>query len=395
MDMFDNLGHVFKMSIAAISCFNVNDDPVLRGFAKLFGKSVKKSAKGWAQIIGALAPEGQTLGGYFEKMILYSNSPIAEEIAKHPTGLGREALKSDLKMIEKFVEIDPVVIETNLRNYYNSEGFDFASLPLYDSGNFDITVDDYIDFVQHCGSGIFAKYRAFSYDGQLSPIKALDPIRISELCNYQTQRKLVIENTQCFLADKPAQNVLLYGDRGTGKSATVKAILNEYEPLRLVEVSKSDINKLPKLFEKLRNVPLHFIVFIDDLSFAENDDRFGILKAALEGSVAAKPENVLIYATTNRRKIIRETAAEREISGTDAIDESMSLSDRFGLFVTFTRPDKRGYLEIVNKMAAKRGLNISKEELETLAEQFALKSGGRSPRTARQLIDRLYGQEKL
>ncbi|MDE6727882.1 MAG: ATP-binding protein, partial [Oscillospiraceae bacterium] len=186
---------------------------------------------------------------------------------------------------------------------------------------------------------------------------------------------------------KPAQNVLLYGDRGTGKSSTVKAILNESKYLRMVEVSKNDIDVLPKLFNKLKDIPLHFIVMIDDLSFAENDDRFGILKAALEGSLSAKPDNILIYATTNRRKIIRETAADREISGADAIDESMSLSDRFGLFVTFTKPDKRVYLDIVKQLAEDKGLDIREEELFEAAERFALKRGGRSPRTAKQFID--------
>ncbi|MCI5578469.1 MAG: ATP-binding protein, partial [Oscillospiraceae bacterium] len=138
-----------------------------------------------------------------------------------------------------------------------------------------------------------------------------------------------------------------------------------------------------------------FIVMIDDLSFAENDDRFGILKAVLEGSLSAKPDNILIYATTNRRKIIRETAADREISGADAIDESMSLSDRFGLFVTFMKPDKQGYLDIVQKLADDKKLDVPEEKLFAAAERFALKRGGRSPRTARQFVDWLDGRIAL
>ncbi len=134
---------------------------------------------------------------------------------------------------------------------------------------------------------------------------------------------------------------------------------------------------------------------IDDLAFVENDDRFGILKAALEGSLSAKPDNILIYATTNRRKIVRETAADREISGADAIDESMSLADRFGLFITFMKPDKQVFLDIVQKLAADKGLVVSAERLETVAERFALRHGGRSPRTARQFVDWLDGRISL
>ena len=235
----------------------------------------------------------------------------------------------------------------------------------------------------------------FTFDGELHPIDSPDKIKLSDLKNYEEQRKQVVDNTVCFLSGKPAQNVLLYGDRGTGKSSTVKAILNESKYLRMVEVLKSNIELIPQLFRKLKDIPLHFIVLIDDLSFSENDDRFGILKGVLEGSLAAKPENILIYATTNRRKIIRETIADREVSGADAIDESMSLSDRFGLFVTFMKPDKRVYLDIVQKLAEDKRLDISEEKLFAAAERFALKRGGRSPRTARQFVDWLDGRLAL
>lgn len=390
-----NMGRSFRLNIAAISCFNVKNDPVLRGFSKLFGRNIEKSIEGWSQIVGALAVSGRNLGEYFKNMLIFSNSPTAQKIAGNPTGFGREALKNDLRILRSIVEQDPVDIETGLMDFYNTKDFDFSKLPLYDSGNFSFTVDDYIDFVRRSGSGIFAKYKAFSFNGELIPIEHPDPIRLGDLKNYEAQRERIIANTRCFLADKPAQNVLLYGDRGTGKSATVKAILNEYDALRMVEVLKNNIDKLPNLFEKLKGIPLHFIVAIDDLSFSENDDRFGILKAVLEGSLSAKPANVLIYATTNRRKIIRETLADREISGSDAIDESMSLTDRFGLFITFTKPDKRVYLDIVSRLAEDRNINISAEELSAGAESFALRHGGRSPRAARQYVDYLYGKLSL
>ena len=140
---------------------------------------------------------------------------------------------------------------------------------------------------------------------------------------------------------------------------------------------------------------MKFIITIDDLAFNEDDERFGILKAVLDGSLMTRPDNILIYATTNRRKIVRETAVEREISGSDAIDESMSLSDRFGLFITFMKPDKKGYLEIVKQIAEDTGINIPEEKLFAAAERFSVRRGGRSPRIARQFIDWLKGRIEL
>lgn len=232
----------------------------------------------------------------------------------------------------------------------------------------------------------------------MSSIENYDLIRLTDLKNYEVQRRQVVENTECFVQGKPAQNVLLYGDRGTGKSSTVKALLNEFEKLRMIEVSKNDVTKLPKLYSMLKDSSQHFIILIDDLTFSENDDRYNALKAALEGSLAARPENILIYATTNRRKIVKETTAERlqdEVSPTDAVDESMSLADRFGLFVTFGKPDKRVYLDIVKQLAADRGIDIPEEELFAAAERFSIRRSGRSPRVARQFIDVLESRIAL
>lgn len=389
----------FRNKIAGICCFNVKNDPVLNGFKKLFGDSAEESFEGYAQIVGTVLMSGKTLAEYFHDMLVFSESPIVSEFAFGRAAntdhfyLRKDALKYDLEVFRSLCEETAAQIQIRLNTFYDT--LDFGKLPLYDNGVFDYTPEYFLEYVRSNGGGMFAKYKAFTFDGELHPIEEPDKIKLSDLKNYEAQRKQVVDNTVCFLSGKPAQNVLLYGDRGTGKSSTVKAIMNESKYLRMVEVAKNDVAVLPKLFRILKNVPLHFIVMIDDLSFAENDDRFGILKAALEGSLAAKPDNILIYATTNRRKIIRETAAEREISGADAIDESMSLSDRFGLFVTFMKPDKQVYLDIVGKIAEDKGLEISKEKLFAAAERFALKRGGRSPRTARQFVDWLDGRIAL
>lgn len=389
----------FRNKIASLCCFNVKNDPVLRGFKKLFGECAEDSFEGYSEIAATVLKSGKPLAEYLHDMLVFSESPVLNEFAFGQVSkadlsiLRKDALRYDLDVLRSLCEETAAQIQIRLNTFYDT--LDFGKLPLYDNGVFNYTPDYFLDYVRTNGSGMFAKCKAFTFDGELHPIDSPDPIKLSDLKNYEEQRKQVVDNTVCFLSGKPAQNVLLYGDRGTGKSSTVKAILNESKYLRMVEVLKSDITLIPQLFRKLKNIPLHFIVLIDDLSFSENDDRFGILKGILEGSLAAKPDNILIYATTNRRKIIRETMADREVSGADAIDESMSLSDRFGLFVTFTKPDKRVYLDIVQKLAEDKRLDISAEKLFAAAERFALKRGGRSPRTARQFIDWVEGRLAL
>lgn len=387
----------YKSKIARLCAFDVKSDPLLREFGKLNSDNSIEALEGCAEIVRTLAMSGQTLCDYIHDMLIFSDSPILTLQAQNPLDSREAAIESDLDTLWTIAGIPFEEVKSELaKRHSNAE---FLNIPSIDNGNlewtFDYTADYFVDYAWRHGGGIFAKYRAFTFDGELRPIEHLDKIRLSDLKNYEVQRRQVIDNTLCFLAGKPAQNVLLYGDRGTGKSSTVKAILNEFENLRMVEVSKNDVIKLPTLFGKLRTVPLHFIVTIDDLSFAENDDRFSSLKAALEGSLSAKPENILIYATTNRRKIIRETVSDREISGADAIDESMSLADRFGLFITFTKPDKQGYLDIVHKIANDMEISISEDKLDASAERFALKHGGRSPRVARQFVDWLYGRISL
>lgn len=383
----------YSEKIAGLCVFNVKDDPLLRAFSKLDQGAAKDAAQAYSEICYALLYAGKTLGEYAHDMLVYSASPLAAKCAAEPNALRTAAAKHDIEVIAQIAKTKSLPLLNDLSRKYDT---DLTSLPRFETGSFDYTAEYFLDFIKTNGSGIFAANKAFTYSrGELIPVDGLDPIRLSDLKNYEVQRGQVVDNTLCFLSGKPAQNVLLYGDRGTGKSSTVKAILNEYDGLRMVELPKNEISGLPQLFRMLKDIPLHFIVTIDDLSFGENDDRFGILKAALEGSLSARPNNILIYATTNRRKIIRESAADREISGADAIDESMSLADRFGLFVTFGKPDREVYLDIVKALAQDRGIHLNDEELFAAAERFALKRGGRSPRTARQFADWLYGRIEL
>ncbi|MDO5602196.1 MAG: ATP-binding protein [Oscillospiraceae bacterium] len=242
------------------------------------------------------------------------------------------------------------------------------------------------------GYGVFARHRAFLMrDGALCPVKAPDPVRLEDLPGYEAERQKVIDNTRALLAGLPANNVLLYGDAGTGKSSTIKAVLNEFAPegLRLVEIKKHQLYQLPSLLDELAMNPLKFILFIDDLSFTQNDDNFAALKAILEGSVSAAGRNTLVYATSNRRHLIKECFSQRDgddLHESDTREELRSLSARFGLTVTFSRPEKELYLQIVRHLAEKKGLTAD-AALETRAEAFALRAGARSPRVAKQFID--------
>ena len=372
--------------------FEIKDDRLVGALSRCAENDIS-AVEQYSEIVNILLTNGQTLGEYFHELLLYSASPLVEECAKHPNELRKSAIEYDLSIVRDIVSVNSEQLKLEIAENTGSKAI--FRMPDYENGSFDYTTEYFLDFVRKNGSGIFAKYRAFSYNGKLKPIENPDPITLADLKNYEVQRRQVIENTLCFLNDKPAQNVLLYGDRGAGKSSTVKAVFNEYKQLRMVEIAKEDIRLMPELFETLGRTGLKFIVMIDDLSFSEVDDRFAALKAALDGSLSAKPANILIYATTNRRKIVRETVAEREISAADAIDESMSLSDRFGLFITFSRPDKLLYLDIVHKLCADRGITADKARIEEAAERFATRHSGRSPRTARQFVEWLSGRIEL
>ena len=242
------------------------------------------------------------------------------------------------------------------------------------------------------GCGCFTAHRAFLWrDGAMLPVEHPDPIRLSNLKGYEYQRRIAVDNTRAFLDGFEANNMLRYGDRGTGKSSTVKALLNEYaaEGLRMVEMPKEYLRQLPDLTGHLSKVPMKFIVFIDDLSFSDGDDSFAALKAVLEGGLASRPANVVIYATSNRRHLLRETFSAREgdeVHRADTVQEAASLSDRFGLTLTFLMPDKQRFLDIVEQLAADRGLKADRRALLDAAERWALERGARSPRYARQFI---------
>jgi uncharacterized protein len=252
------------------------------------------------------------------------------------------------------------------------------------------------------GIGPIGQYRALTWNnGQIQGIAIPDPIRLAQLTGYPLQTETLIENTERLLAGYPALNVLLYGGRGTGKSSLVKALLHEYgdRGLRLIEIPKASLHQLPDIVSTLESSAQKFIVFVDDLSFEEDDESFKSLKVVLEGGVTARPRNVVVYATSNRRHLIREFFDDRprpkdadEISTWDTVQEKLSFSDRFGLTLTFEPQNQDTYLTIVRHLAAQAGLMLTPEELEFRACQWATRHNGRSGRSARQFVDWLQGE---
>lgn len=254
-----------------------------------------------------------------------------------------------------------------------------------------------VAYYQKFGVGLFADYQALRWqNGQFVGIKHPDNIKLEELFGYETQRDTLLKNTEFLLSGYPALNVLLYGSRGSGKSSLIKALLNEYahRSLRLLEVSKFNLKDLPEIVEKLRGLPQKFIIFVDDLSFEEDDDAFKALKVVLEGNLTARPPNVVVYATSNRRHLIREFFSDRptprnndEIHAWDTLQEKLSFSDRFGLTLTFEPADQQTYLKIVHQLALQANINLAPEDLDALALQWATRRNGRSGRTAKQFVN--------
>jgi uncharacterized protein len=256
-------------------------------------------------------------------------------------------------------------------------------------------VSDYVRFKA------FRWQRKGAHSGYFEPLAHVDEVHLENLIGYDSERKPLMDNTEQFLAGLPANNALLYGARGTGKSSTVKGLLTRYaeKGLRLIEVHKDWLGDYPLIVKQVRQRPEKFILFVDDLSFEAEEVGYKELKAVLEGSLEARPNNLLIYATSNRRHLIKEQFSDNpppgqqdEIQAWDTVEEKLSLADRFGLVITFTSPNQRQYLEIVYGLAAQAGIDLPQAELRLKALQWEMSHSGRSGRVARQFVDQLAGQ---
>lgn len=377
------------------------DDPVVAKLLDLTDR-MEAGAPGYGPVCDAVAQFEAALfehttnwGSYLSAAVLEAETVCVRQAASGTLAPALQtALDSQLAFLQALcgLTLDELLAAAGSAT---GQAQELAFLPRWETSGIDLPAAyaQRMSEVGKKGYGMFAKHHVFTVEnGQLVPVKYPDPQRLSELPGYEKEREKVIANTKALLAGMPANNVLLYGDAGTGKSSAVKAIANEFAPegLRLVEVKKNQLYQIPDLMDKLAANPLKFILFIDDLSFTANDDNFAALKAILEGSVGGRAKNIAVYATSNRRHLIKETLTDRtgdDIHEADTRQELMSLSARFGLTVTFQRPEKARFETILAELAKQHGIDMPMDQLLVKAEAFAIRAGGRSPRVAKQFIE--------
>ncbi len=377
------------------------DDPVVAKLLDLTDR-MEAGAPGYGPVCDAVAQFEAALfehttnwGSYLSAAVLEAETVCVRQAASGTLAPALQtALDSELAFLQALcgLTLDELLAAAGSAT---GQAQELAFLPRWEASGIDLPAAyaQRMSEVGKKGYGMFAKHHVFTVEsGQLVPVKYPDPQRLSELPGYEKEREKVIANTKALLAGMPANNVLLYGDAGTGKSSAVKAIANEFAPegLRLVEVKKNQLYQIPDLMDKLAANPLKFILFIDDLSFTANDDNFAALKAILEGSVGGRAKNIAVYATSNRRHLIKETLTDRtgdDIHEADTRQELMSLSARFGLTVTFQRPEKARFETILAELAKQHGIDMPMDQLLVKAEAFAIRAGGRSPRVAKQFIE--------
>lgn len=383
-----------NIKLSALSIFrDLLRDPVIAAFQNLMAaledKELLQQVYAYGEFVSCLYQKESNLSTYIRNLILNDeNFYVKEKAAEAPVSQTVEtALKKELDTLEKLSAVTSEAVKSVIAY----KGF----LPDWETAPFDFHYEyrERIHRLPYTGYGIYAKYTVFHLEnGSIQPVKHPDTQSLSQLFGYERERGLILKNTEALLSGEGASNMLLYGDAGTGKSSTIKAVCNHYGPqgLRLIEVKKNELFRIPYLVEELSANPLKFVLFIDDLSFSSNDDNFSALKAILEGSVSTCGKNIAIYATSNRRHLVKETMGDRagdELHVNDTLQETMSLAARFGLTITYQRPDKEEYLAIVKNLAREYGLDVPEKELFRKAEAHALRCGGRSPRVAKQFIE--------
>lgn len=388
--------NALKLQIDSLAVFSkLKYDPVITCLRELLDalstKHDPEIVRLYSEFVSALYESTSDLTGYIRELILQDdNSYVRTSAAGHDAGIDiKLAAENELMMLQEIAGIT----SSEIKDSIDYDGF----LPDWTTRDIDFRYDfmEKLSNIRKTGYGIFARYMFFRLDeGSIVPVKHPDCQTLEQLFGYERERDLIIRNTRALVDGTGASNMLLYGDAGTGKSSTVKAVAASMAPdgLRVMEVRKNQLYQIPDIMEELSVNPLRFIIFIDDLSFNGNDDNFSALKATLEGSISGCSDNIAIYATSNRRHLVKETFSDRtgdELHVNDTLQETMSLAARFGLTITFQKPDKDEYLHIVKELAAEYGIDMDEAELFRKAEAHAIRKNGRSPRTAKQFIELL------
>lgn len=388
----------FLVKLHTLTIFrNLLKDPVIRElyeYLKDLGKQDPLlGVSGYCQTVGKLyLADKSNFADYIQRIVSDDENVYIRRIGmgEKPEPFMEEAVEKELEILQEIADLTP----QSLREDLSYDGY----LPTFEAKQINLKEEYYhrCANIHSYGYGMYARFHMFyvDEDGKITPVHSPDTIRLSQLIDYKREQQMIMDNTNALLEGKPAANILLTGDAGTGKSSTIKAIVNELysKGLRILEIRKEQLHSIPAIVDELSKNPLKFILFIDDLSFVKDDDNFSALKAILEGSVSAKSSNVVIYATSNRRHLVKENFSDRDgddVHRNDTIQEIISLSERFGLHITFNRPDKETYLNIVSHLAKENDIRMEEDELRAGAEQFALGRGNRSARAAKQYVDSL------
>lgn len=339
------------------------------------------------------------------------NDSIHENIfARRDCNTLKEIFNFDLCRLDKVLKTDCFGL---LKEYESDEPVSDAGKvinklcsQLSSSENF---YEDISRFYMENGVGVLGLNKAFSVDTELEdpcfiPVRTLSEIKLSDLIGYQVQKEKLTSNTTAFLKRKPANNVLLFGDGGTGKSTSIRALANQYydDGLRIIQVYRHQMRYLSKIITAVKRRNYRFIIYMDDLSFEDFETEYKYLKAVIEGGLEQRPENVLIYATSNRRHLIKETWSDRDdmehigdLHRSDSIEEKLSLADRFGVQIYYGKPTREEFHHIIEVLAIREKIMIDFDVLHSEANKWEVRHGGVSGRSARQFIDYIKGTEEI
>ena len=396
--------HELRAALLGISSYRaLMEEPLMGSVRRLLDALVKnrgeEALEAYTDVFYRLRREGNMgLGEWIWDKLRYLESP-------YPTALGtgvcdpalESAARRDIETLALLAGLDcDRLISSMAKRLAEEFAPVLAGLPRWRAGA-PFTFQSLTEFYRVHGAGRFARYRAFLWsDGALIPVADPDCPHPVELLGYEQQRQQVLDNTRLLVAGRPSNNVLLFGDGGTGKSATVKSMLylEGMEDLRLIEIQKENLVGMPRLIRSLAGRRQKFILFIDDLAFDQDDQTYSSLKTILEGGLEKRPVNVAIYATSNRRHLVRQTFSERagkEVDTFETISEKTALAERFGLRIPYMTMNKREYLALIDHLAGLYQVEMDREFLHARAMEWEIRHAGRTPRVARQFIASLTG----
>ena len=390
---------LLRAQLRGLSAFrSLLDTPMLKDALQLLDAAARRDGEGalaaYDQMFYLLKAEGYSgLGTWMWDTLRYTETPYGDLAGSGRSdpeleGAARRDVDALLQLARLGAEDIRVALKPILTEEYVSV---LDNLPAWETGA-PFTFEELAAFYQENGAGLYAKYRAFLWEeGQLVPVADPDCPHPVELLGYDQQRKQVLDNTRLLVEGKPSNNVLLFGDGGTGKSATVKSMLYlpSMENLRLIEIQKENLVGMPRLIRSLAGRRQSFILFTDDLAFDQDDKTYSSLKTILEGGLEKRPLNVAIYATSNRRHLVRQTFSDRagdEVDAFETISEKTALAERFGLRIPYMTMSKSEYLALIDHLAGLYHVEMNREVLHAKAMEWEIRHAGRTPRVARQFI---------